>query len=106
MYCGAALLEGEELKESNSTDKIEIEYYSTKNNTENSLKEDMSVYGIEVIKKEYRNQKIRIEKTNVDNVADSSLKVIEIINTLKNNKVTPIGLQDVLEDLQKQRITE
>ena len=47
------------------------------------------------------NNNITIESNNIENISNSSDKVIEIINTLKKYKVTPVGLNDVLEDLLK-----
>ena len=44
---------------------------------------------------------LELSENNIENISNSSDKVIEIINTLKKYKVTPIGLNDVLEDLLK-----
>ena len=51
--------------------------------------------------KEYIDDNITVETNKIENITNSSDKVIEIINTLKKYKVTPIGLNDVLEDLMK-----
>lgn len=95
-YCGMTYFDENDLKQAKFNHKIELEYYKTKQNTEDELK-----YGIEIRKKEYLNNCITEEKNNIENITDSSEKVIEIINTLKKYKVTPIGLNDVLEDLLK-----
>ncbi len=100
-YYGATFLEEEDLKESNINHKIELEYYTTKNHTNKETKEEETAYGIEIIKKEYKNNKIDTESNSKEYISNSSEKIIEIIDTLKKYKVTPIGLNDVLEDLLK-----
>ena len=51
--------------------------------------------------KEYKNDRIDTESNSKEYISNSSEKIIEIIDTLKKYKVTPIGLNDVLEDLLK-----
>lgn len=93
---GMTYFDENDLKETNINHKIELEYYKTVNNAQDEFN-----YGIEIRKKEYRNNNFTIESNYVENVSDNSSKVIEIINTLKKHKVTPVGLNDVLEDLLK-----
>lgn len=77
--------------------RIKLMYYSTKE----TLKEESETYGIEIVKKEYENDNIKEETSNIKNVTNSLEKVIDIIKTLQKYKVTPIGLNDVMEDLKK-----
>ena len=100
-YCGGTFLGEKELKETNIDYRIELEYYTTNNHINISTKEEINTYGIEIVKKEYKNNKIDIETNNVEHISNNASKVIEIIETLKKYKVTPIGLNDVLEDLLK-----
>ena len=97
-YYGATFLGEEELRETNINHKIELEYYKTKKHI-NRNKEKYTSYGIEIVKKEYKDNKIDIETNNREHITNNVDKVIEIIETLKRHKVTPIGLNDVLEDL-------
>ncbi len=97
-YYGGTFLEEEDLKESNIKHRIELEYYTTANKETNDEKHS---YGIEIIKKEYKNNRIDTESNSKECISNSSEKIIEIIDTLKKYKVTPIGLNDVLEDLLK-----
>ena len=92
---GMTYFDENDLKETKINHKVELEYYKTKRNTKEFK------YGIEIRKKEYINNDFTEEINNVESISDSSDKVIEIINTLKKYKVTPIGLNDVLEDLLK-----
>ena len=95
-YYGETFLENTDLEETNIKNRIKLEYYTTK-----QTKEEKDVYGIEVIKKEFKSNGLDTEISSINNISNSSQKVIEIINTLKEYKVTPIGLNDVLEDLLK-----
>ena len=102
-YHGGTFLGWDDLQEAKINHRVELEYYQTKNDINNILNEDDTKYGIEILKKEYEKDRIYIESNNIKNVCDSSKKVIEIINVLKKNKVTPVGLQDVLDDLLMQQ---
>lgn len=102
-YHGGTFLGWDDLQEAKINHRVELEYYQTKNDINNILNEDDTKYGIEILKKEYEKDRIYIESNNIKNVCDSSKKVIEIINLLKKNKVTPVGLQDVLDDLLTQQ---
>lgn len=100
-YYGGTFLGEQELKDANINHRIELEYYTTKNYINEETKEEITTYGIEVIKKEYKEDGIDTESSNRKDISSNSDKVIEIIETLKKYKVTPIGLNDVLEDLLK-----
>ena len=93
---GMTYFDENDLKETQINHRVELEYYKT-----NKYAEDDFKYGIEICKKEYINNSITVETNKIENISNSSDKVIEIINTLKKYKVTPIGLNDVLEDLMK-----
>ena len=74
---------------------IKIEYYKTvagKENIENK-------YGIEIVKTEYKKENTNIETGNISNITNNSNEADRILTLLRNNEVTPIGMQDVLEDL-------
>ena len=93
---GMTYFDENDLKETQINHRVELEYYKTNKYEENDFK-----YGIEICKKEYINDNITVETNKIENITNSSDKVIEIINTLKKYKVTPVGLNDVLEDLLK-----
>jgi len=93
---GMTYFDENDLKETQINHKVELEYFRT-----NKYVKDDFKYGIEIRKKEYINDNITVESNKIENITNSSDKVIEIINTLKKFKVTPVGLNDVLEDLMK-----
>ena len=93
---GTTYFDENDLKETRINHRVELEYYRT-----NKCEEDNFKYGIEICKKEYINDDVTVETNKIEDITNSSDKVIEIINTLKKYKVTPVGLNDVLEDLMK-----
>ena len=95
-YHGETFLEKEDLAETNIKNKVQLEYYTIK-----EANEKENIYGIEVIKTEYKKNGTYQEKNTRNDICDNSQKIVEIINSLKENKVTPIGLNDVLDDLLK-----
>lgn len=96
-YYGATLLDEMDLVESNNKNRIILEYYKSKNH---SLKLK-TFYGITIVKKEYRKDKIEFEKNSIKQVSTNEGKIKNIIETLKYYKVTPIALDDVLVELLK-----
>jgi len=103
VYYGATFLDEKDLVEANVKNNIELEYYTTKNYKTNKLNKEKPIYGIEVIKKEYISEDVKVEKSRIDDISTNAQKVINIIESLKMYKVTPIGLQDVVCDLLKQK---
>ena len=58
-------------------------------------------YGITIVKKEYGENEIKFEKNSISKISTNENKIRSIIETLKTNKVTPMGLNDVLTELLK-----
>ncbi len=100
IYYGATLLGGNDLVETLCKNKIELEYYGTEYHNIDEF-EEKPYYGISIIKKEYNKDEIKFEKKHIENVSTSKNVISEIINILKQNKVTPICLYDVVDDLLK-----
>ena len=74
---------------------VKIEYYKTitgKENVENK-------YGIEIVKTEYKEGKVNVEKEEVLEVTNNSNEADKILTLLRDNEVTPIAIQDVLYEL-------
>ena len=73
---------------------IKLEYYKT------SVEENVEQqYGIEIVKTEFNKGNINIESEEVQNVTNDELEQNRILTLLKNNEVTPVGLNDVLQEL-------
>ncbi len=73
---------------------IKLEYYKTleEENVEKN-------FGIEIVKTEYIEGSTKVEAKEVKNITGDEKKENEILNLLIKNEVTPIGVEDVLEDL-------
>ena len=83
------------LLEENIKYPVKLEYYRTitgKEDVENK-------YGIEIVKTEYKNGDINIESSEIPNVTNNLDEADKLLALLRDNEVTPIGVQDVLEDL-------
>jgi hypothetical protein len=99
---GVAYLGKEDFPEENINHKIKLKYYKIKNLKNNIIGKKTKKYGIEILKKEYNKDNVSVERNAIEDISTNRNEVIAIINTLKKYKVTPIGLNDVLEDLLKQ----
>ena len=88
------ILNKEELKESDSN-RIELEYYKIAKN----VKKDQRTYGIEIVKTEYFNNKKLKESENIYNVPNNEDVINNLLSILKENQVTPIGLNDVVDEI-------
>jgi len=104
-YCGATLLDNKDFTEHETNKKIELEYYEIENSDYNNSAQE-KVYGISIVKKEYKGNEINFENNTVEKISTNRSKVTNLINILMNYKVTPIALEDVLDDLLKQKQCE
>lgn len=101
VYYGNTFLDTKDLKETNIKNRIELEYYRTKKRKNYFLREDTESYGIEIVKKEYQGKKVNIEKEKIDRVSNKKSTINSILDKLKQFKVTPITLQEVVHDIMK-----
>ena len=98
----------ENLKEAGIIYPIKLEYYKTvrdenseNTNTVDEAKYTNGKYGIEVVKTEYLDGNVRIETKEVQNITNDLKEADRILTLFRNNEVTPVGVDDVLEELQK-----
>lgn len=84
-----------ELKNTNTAtyNPIQLEYYKTCNNTSSKP------YGIGVIKTFTTEMEIDVEKREFNHIFSNETEANNILEVLLTNKVTPIALKDILEDL-------
>lgn len=93
-FFDGVFIEPERLKEAGIKYPIKLEYYKT------SVGENVETkYGIEVVKTEYLDGNVKVETKEIKNVTNDLEKEEKILTLLKNNEVTPIGVEDVLHDL-------
>ncbi|MBR0427564.1 MAG: hypothetical protein IJK18_05140 [Clostridia bacterium] len=74
---------------------IKLEYYKTIK-TEENVK---AKYGIEIVVTEFINGKVNIESKTIDDIAETSEEIDKIIKILKDNEVTPIGIEDAIVEI-------
>ncbi len=92
----------EHLKEAGIKFPIKLEYYkTTREEISKNARENENKYGIEIVKTEYREGNVKVETKEINNVANNVKDQEKILTLLRNNEVTPIGVEDVLEDLLK-----
>lgn len=96
VYYGSTILD---TKDTNTKNRIELEYYRTKKRKNCFLREDTKTYGVEIVKKEYQGKKLNIEKEKVDRISDEKSSIDAILNKLRKFKVTPICLKDIVDDM-------
>ena len=81
---------------------IKLEYYKTQTNEEDVKNQKDIKYGIEVIKTSYINEIVDIEKRTIPEIIRDEIKINRILDKLKENKVTPVSAEYVIEDLLKE----
>ena len=89
------------LEEAGIHSPIKLEYYKT------LIEENVEPqFGIEIVKTEYKEGFVNVETKGVNNITNDEEKQNKILTLLKNNEVTPIGLEDVLQELLQLHVAE
>lgn len=101
-FFGCTFMSREELANIGVDYPIKLEYYKTRTNDENVNNLKDIKYGIEVIKTSYINEKVSIEKRTIPEIIKDEMKINRILDKLKENKVTPVSAEDIIEDLLKE----
>ena len=99
VYYGNTIIDTKDLNDTNIKNRIELEYYRTKKRKKYFTRENTEIYGIEIVKKEYSGKKVNIEKEKIDRISNKESSINSILNKLKQFKVTPITLKDVIDDM-------
>lgn len=95
-FFGKTTINNEDAERANF-DRMYLEYY--KNVNEREIKKDEKPYGVTIIKKTQIGKILEIEEKEVKNILNRENDVDNILKLLVEYKVTPIGLDDVLQDL-------
>lgn len=91
-FYGGIFMDKEKLKSEGIFYPIKIEYYKTKQDKE------IDIFGIEVVKTEYKNNNALVEKTNIDRITNDEDEANYLLDLLKKNEVTPIVAEDIVRD--------
>ena len=94
-FFGGVFIKDDTLSEEGIEYPIKLEYFRTIRDEENVENK----YGIQVVKTEYLNDNINIESKEAKDITNQEDRIDKLLDILKKNEVTPIGLVDVLEDL-------
>ena len=101
-FYGGIFIDKETLLASGIEYPIKLEYYKTTREESSKIaRENENKYGIEIVKTEYREGNVRVETKEINNIANNIKDQEKILTLLRDNEVTPIGVEDVLEDLLK-----
>ncbi len=73
---------------------IKLEYYKTLGEENVEAK-----FGIEVVKTEFFNGNVRVETKELKSITDNEDEQNKLLTILRNNEITPIGVDDVLQEL-------
>lgn len=98
-FYGAITFNVKNSKDVRENGKIELKYYKIISTESSSKNKNNKKYGIEVSKKHVYNNIITEEKKEIFNCIEKEEVVDRVLEMLKNNKVTPINVVDILEDL-------
>lgn len=88
-FFGGIFIETKKLKEEGIEYPIKVEYYKI---------EEENKFGIEIIKKEYKQQKINIEKQELKSLSKDECRINRMLELFKKNEVTPISAPEIIED--------
>ena len=95
-FFGSIFINRDELREAGIDYPIKVEYYKITN--EEEMKQNKLIYGIQVIKTEYRD-KIGIEQEKIEHITNDESEIVKMLDIIKDNEVTPIGLKDVILEI-------
>ncbi len=95
-FYGGKFIDKEKLYTEGIKYPIKIEYYKIYDNAQNR---EITQYGLEVVKTEYKEENINIENQQILDVTKEERIIDNILDKLKNNEVTPIIAKYIVEDL-------
>lgn len=103
IFLGSTFIRKEEVEDTNICYPIKLEYYKIINEDE-MVKDKKAKFGINVVKTEYKKEKVKIEDKSIQHLSNDESKVEEILEIFKQYKVTPITVEDILSDFSKKII--
>ena len=103
IFSGSKFIQKEKLEEAGIKYPIKLEYYKIINEDE-IVKSKKAKFGIKIIKTEYKEEKSEIENKLIQHLSNDEKQIEEILETLKENEVTPVAVEDILADLSKKII--
>ena len=96
-FFGSIFINRDDLREAGINYPIKVEYYKITNEDKMKQKNKL-IYGIQIIKTEYK-EKIGVEQNKIEEITNDEREINKFLNIVKENEVTPIGLEDVIIEL-------
>ncbi|MBO5005762.1 MAG: hypothetical protein J6D03_11250 [Clostridia bacterium] len=96
-FYGDTIIDKNDYNEFDGEFKIHLTYYKTQDCL--NLDDKNASYGMQVVKKQTDGNSMKVETKEFSNIVDTEEKVDNILEILKRNKVTPVAVRDVLEDM-------
>ena len=103
-FYGGTFINKDELIANGIFHPIKLEYYKTRKVSNDFLNANGDIYGIQVVKTEYIDKTVKIETKEISYKINNEQKIDELLEILKNNQVTPIAAEEIVEDFLKQEI--
>ena len=96
-FYGSIFINRDQLREAGIDYPIKVEYYKIINE-EQKMRENKLIYGIQIIKTEYKD-KIGVEQNKVEHITNDEKEITKILSLMKQFEVTPTGLEDVILEI-------
>lgn len=100
IFYGGKFIEKSRLEEEGIFYPIKLEYYKRLDHEEKQ--NEQINYGISIVKTEYIPNNTKIESKDIQNLTKDEEKIEQILSLCKKFEVTPIGIEDIIEDMSKQ----
>ena len=97
IFYGGKFIEKAKLEREGIYHPIKLEYYK-RLDIEEPLKGETN-YGISIVKTEYIPDNTKIETKDIRNLTQDEEKVEQLLSMCKKYEVTPIGVEDIIQDL-------
>ncbi len=98
-FYGGIFIDRQKLSNEGIEYPIKVEYYKICDNTENK---EITQFGLEVVKTEYKDKNINIENKEVRKITKEEKIIDTILDKLKQNEVTPVVTDYIIYDLMYQ----
>ena len=100
-FFGSIFINRDKLREAGIDYPIKVEYYKIINEEE-KIKQNKLIYGIQIIKTEYKD-KIGVEQEKIEHITNDENEIATMLSLMKENEVTPIGLEDVILEIKNRQ---
>lgn len=96
-FYGDTIIKCEDMENAEQKNHFKLEYYQV----ESAITEasHLAKYGIEILKRDVVNDDI-LERKEIRDITNVEEKIYNVLDILYRNEVTPVSVDDVIEDLE------